>query len=121
VENYDAVLDAMSTFRERGVRLAIDDTGAGYAGFRHLLSLRPEIIKLDISLTRGVDTIASHRALASALVIFAEDVGAQILAEGVETGSQARALRAIGITWMQGFYFGIPEFPRDNLIGATGS
>ncbi|MCW2541480.1 MAG: response regulator receiver modulated diguanylate phosphodiesterase [Frankiales bacterium] len=121
VENYDAVLNAMSSFRERGVRLAIDDTGAGYASFRHLLSLRPEIIKLDISLTRGVDTIASHRALASALVIFAEDVGARILAEGVETGSQARALRSIGITWMQGFYFGVPEFPRDNLIGAGGS
>lgn len=118
VENYDTVLHAAAELRRRGLRLAVDDTGAGYAGFRHLLSLQPDIIKLDISLTRGVDTLPSHRALASALVVFASAVGARLLAEGVETGAEADTLRELGIGWMQGYHFGRPTAELEATAGA---
>ncbi|MEO6702009.1 MAG: EAL domain-containing protein, partial [Jatrophihabitantaceae bacterium] len=117
VEDYEAVLTALATLRGHGMRLAVDDTGAGYAGFRHLLSLQPEIIKLDISLTRGVDTLASHRALASALAVFAAAVGAQLLAEGVESVSEMETLRELGLSWMQGYYFGRPSVGLDAVAG----
>jgi len=109
VEDYDAMRDALAVFRNAGARLAIDDTGAGYAGFRHLLGLHPDVIKLDISLTRGIDQDAARRALAAALVTFSHDVGAQVVAEGVENASELNTLTGLGVPWVQGFYLGRPQ------------
>jgi EAL domain-containing protein (putative c-di-GMP-specific phosphodiesterase class I)/DNA-binding NarL/FixJ family response regulator len=108
IEDYSVVQRALETVRSYGTRLAAADLGSGYAGFRHLVSLRPDIIKLDMSLVRGIDASTEQRALASALVAFAGDVGAQVIAEGVETEDELDALRAIGVPWAQGFYFGMP-------------
>src|SRR4051794_33576418 len=103
-----AVIDSL---RAKGVRLAVDDAGAGWASFRHILSLRPDIIKMDRSLTRGVDVDPARRALAMALAIFAGEVGATVVAEGVETDGEVRALRLAGIHRGQGFALAPPQAP----------
>ncbi len=108
VLDYVAVDDAFTPLREKGARLAIDDTGAGYAGLRHLAHLHPDIIKLDLSLVAGVTQDPVRRALTAALVRFAEDVGAQVIAEGVETRPQADVLADLGVRWVQGWLFGRP-------------
>jgi EAL domain-containing protein (putative c-di-GMP-specific phosphodiesterase class I)/FixJ family two-component response regulator len=108
VDDFDALGKALATLRGQGVRLAVDDTGAGYAGFRHLLGLNPDIIKLDVSLTRGIDTDPARRALAAALVKFADDTDATLIAEGVETGTELTTLIDLGIGWAQGYHLARP-------------
>jgi EAL domain-containing protein (putative c-di-GMP-specific phosphodiesterase class I) len=97
----------------------LDDTGAGYAGLRHLLGLRPDVIKLDISLTRDIDHDPVRRALAGALVSFAADVEAQVVAEGVETGSEQQALQRLGVRWVQGFHVARPQ-PLSAIVDVSG-
>ena len=109
VEDYDALNSAVAPLREGGARLAVDDTGAGYAGLRHLIALAPEIVKLDRWLTSGVDVDPARRALASALVQFGRDTGAEVVAEGVETPAELQALRALEVPWAQGYLIARPQ------------
>jgi len=104
-----------------GVRLAVDDAGAGFASLRHILRLRPDIIKIDLELTRGIDADPARRALASALVTFAAEMSAVVVAEGVETAGELAVLRDIGANAAQGFYLGRPQPPPlgDVYAGAT--
>ena len=108
VGDYEALVDALVRSRVEGVRIAADDTGAGYSGLQHLLRLRPNVVKLDIALTRHIDEDPARRALASALVTFAGEIGAVLVAEGVETVGELRALRALGIPAAQGYRLGRP-------------
>lgn len=108
VEDYGALHGAFAPIRACGGRLAADDLGAGYAGFRHLLALEPDIIKLDISLVQGIDRNRSARALARALLAFAADVGAVVIAEGVERADELSVLQDLGVEWAQGFLLGRP-------------
>ena len=109
IEDYAPLHRALSDMRLHGARLAADDIGAGYAGFRHLVSLSPDIIKLDISLVSGIQRSRSQRALASALIAFATDVGATVIAEGIEDADELVVLRDLGVLWGQGYYLGRPE------------
>lgn len=103
VQDYGALLQALDGPRREGVRVAVDDTGAGYAGLQHLLRLRPNIVKLDIALTRDIDADPARRALAAALVAFATEIDAVLVAEGVESAGELRTLQALGIPAAQGF------------------
>ncbi|MBV9413074.1 MAG: EAL domain-containing protein [Acidimicrobiia bacterium] len=103
VADYLEAQRVLGALRRAGIRVAVDDAGAGYSTFRHILQLRPDIIKMDQSITRDIDTDPARRALATALVIFAGEVGASVVAEGVETESELRALAAAGIYRGQGF------------------
>jgi EAL domain-containing protein (putative c-di-GMP-specific phosphodiesterase class I) len=114
VEDYGALNASLRKFRDLGVRLAIDDAGAGFASLRHILLLRPDVIKLDISLTRDIDKDDSRRSLARALISFATDVGADIVAEGIETGPELEALLDLGVLFGQGFYTGRPAPATDS-------
>jgi EAL domain-containing protein (putative c-di-GMP-specific phosphodiesterase class I)/CheY-like chemotaxis protein len=109
VTDYDEVFEALADFRSRGGRLAIDDAGAGFASLRHVVALLPDVIKLDISLTRGIDQDRNRRALASAMISFATEIGATIVAEGIETPEVLEALRALGVRYGQGFHLGRPR------------
>ena len=118
VEDYDSLRSALTCLRDRGIRIAVDDTGAGFASLRHILQLSPEYVKLDISLTRGIATDASRRALAAALVAFAEELGAGIIAEGVERPEELEALAALRVPYAQGYLLGRPgELAQDALTG----
>lgn len=108
IEDYAALLHALDGVREQGVRIAVDDAGAGYAGLQQILGLRPDIIKLDIDLTRGIDADPVRRAMAAALVTFGEDTGAVIVAEGVETAAERATLQHLGVPWGQGYHLGRP-------------
>lgn len=108
VADYLALRGAMAPLREAGVTIAIDDAGAGFASLRHILKLSPHYIKLDISLTQNIEHDAGTIALAVALTSFAGSIGAQVIAEGIETQRQLDALRALGIHLGQGYHLGRP-------------
>lgn len=108
VDEYDQLIDALQPLRSLGVRVAVDDAGSGYASLRHILRLRPDIIKLDIDLTRGIDTDPARRALATALVGFANEIGATVVAEGIETALELETLRQLQVRMGQGYYLARP-------------
>ncbi|MEP7017930.1 MAG: EAL domain-containing protein [Actinomycetota bacterium] len=108
VEDYAALHQALAPMRSHGARLSADDVGAGYAGFRHLLRLQPDIIKLDIALIAGIDRNHEQQALTRALLAFAAEVGAQVIAEGIEETVELSTLQDLGVPWGQGYLLGRP-------------
>lgn len=108
VEDYGALNHALDALRRRGARLAVDDTGAGFASLRHIVDLHPDVIKMDIGIVRGVDRDPTRAAVAELLLRFADRIGAYVVAEGVETERERRALLDLGARWGQGFLFGRP-------------
>ncbi|MDT7570097.1 MAG: hypothetical protein QOE05_271 [Actinomycetota bacterium] len=108
VENYAVTRTVLGRLRSAGARIAVDDTGAGFASLRHVLMLQPDVIKLDLSLTRDVDVDRRQQALVRAVTAFSAQVGATVLAEGVETQAQLDTLREIGVQLGQGWHLGVP-------------
>jgi EAL domain-containing protein (putative c-di-GMP-specific phosphodiesterase class I)/AmiR/NasT family two-component response regulator len=108
VEDYDDLVAGLAPLRALGARVAIDDAGAGFASLRHTLRIAPDIVKLDLSLTRDIDTDRAKRALAVALVSFAQEMGSSLVAEGIETPRELETLRGLGVGYGQGFYLAEP-------------
>ncbi len=109
IADYGAFTTSISDLRSRGVRIAVDDAGSGYAGFGHLLDLKPDIIKLDITLTRGIDRDPARQALGRALLRFGfESYETTMVAEGIETNEELTTLRSLGCPLGQGFVLGRP-------------
>jgi len=109
VIDYAPISEQLEPLRRAGLRLAVDDAGAGFASFRHILKLRPDIIKLDASLIHRIDIDQGSRALAAALIRFADEIGSHVVAEGVETAAELRVLRELKVNEAQGFLLGRPE------------
>ena len=114
VDDYAELLPFVDELRALGARVAVDDAGAGYASFRHILRLRPDYIKLDRTLVDGLDVDPAKRALAGAFVTFGHEVGATVVAEGIESEQELRAAGALGIQSAQGYHLGRPA-PVDQL------
>jgi len=108
VDDYPSVIENLEGFRSLGIRVAVDDTGAGFAGLEFLVRLQPDVIKLDRTLVTGVDTDPAKRAMAAALVLFARDIGATVIGEGIERVDELETLRDLGCNWGQGFLLGRP-------------
>jgi EAL domain-containing protein (putative c-di-GMP-specific phosphodiesterase class I)/ActR/RegA family two-component response regulator len=108
IENYDTFTAGLASVRALGVRLAIDDAGAGFASLRHILRLEPELIKLDITLIAAIESDRSQQALAAGIISFADGIGATVVAEGIEHAEALEALRALGVPYGQGFHLGRP-------------
>jgi EAL domain-containing protein (putative c-di-GMP-specific phosphodiesterase class I) len=116
VDDYEALSRALYRPRAAGVRIAVDDAGAGYASFRHILNLRPDLIKVDISLVRDIDRDPAQQALVDSLLSFSDRSGAVLLAEGVERQGELDELARLGVPLVQGFLLGRPtltELPRE--------
>ncbi len=111
IDSYLKLEPDLNQLRAAGALIAIDDAGAGYAGLRHLLSLRPSMIKLDRDLIQDVDRDETKRALIEMLGTFASRVDAWILAEGVEREGELDALVALGVPLVQGYYLARPGPP----------
>ena len=109
IEDYDDVIEALAGLRSKGLRIAVDDAGAGHSSLRHIVQLDPEFIKLDMSLTRDVDSDLARRALVSALVFYTRETSAQIIAEGIETASELETLKLLGVSRGQGYHLGKPS------------
>jgi EAL domain-containing protein (putative c-di-GMP-specific phosphodiesterase class I)/CheY-like chemotaxis protein len=108
VEDYDQLASSLQPLRDLGVRIAIDDAGAGYASLRHTLALGPDIVKVDISLTRSIDMDRGRRALTSALISFADEMDMTIIAEGIETEAELTTLLELGVRFGQGYHLAEP-------------
>lgn len=109
ITDYPAFTASISGLRSRGLRIAVDDAGAGHAGFGHLLDLKPDIIKLDITLTRGIDRDPARQALGRALLRFGFELyETKMVAEGIETNEELATLRSLGCPLGQGFVLGRP-------------
>ena len=108
INDYGVLAEALEPLRARGLRVAVDDVGAGYASLRHALQLAPDMVKMDISLTHDIDRDAGRRALAAALISFAAETDKTIVAEGIETAGELHALRQLGVRYGQGFYLARP-------------
>ncbi len=108
IDDYGPLNDVIAELRRHGARLAVDDTGAGFASLRHILKLGPEYIKLDRLLVTDIDTDPAREALASALVKFSNDTGAQLIAEGIETADELATLTRLGVHYGQGYHLGRP-------------
>ena len=108
VEDYHLLQHTVHDLRALGVRIAVDDAGAGISSLRHIVQLGPDTIKLDISLTQGVASSALRRALAGALIEFAQRSGAQLIVEGIEEIGDLTTWTAMGADAVQGFLVGRP-------------
>jgi EAL domain-containing protein (putative c-di-GMP-specific phosphodiesterase class I) len=108
VEDYSELTEALHGLRAMGVRLAVDDAGSGFSSLQHILNLRPDIIKLDRALVEGIDTDPARRALAGSLLAFGAEIGAQVVAEGIENQREQTVLRRLGVRYGQGFHLGRP-------------
>jgi EAL domain-containing protein (putative c-di-GMP-specific phosphodiesterase class I) len=108
VDDYGPLKESIGQLRRSGVRIAVDDVGAGFASLRHVLLLEPDIVKLDLSLTREIETDSTSHALASALVTFCRRIGATVVAEGIESHAVLTLLRKLGVRQGQGYYLGCP-------------
>ncbi|MDR3545669.1 MAG: EAL domain-containing protein, partial [Candidatus Limnocylindrales bacterium] len=107
IGDYDALRRAV---RDLGpdIRLAVDDAGAGVANFAHIIDLRPDYVKLDISLVRRVNANTGRQAMVVGMRHFSRTAGCRLIAEGIETEDEARTLRALGVEFGQGYLYGHP-------------
>jgi EAL domain-containing protein (putative c-di-GMP-specific phosphodiesterase class I)/putative methionine-R-sulfoxide reductase with GAF domain len=108
VEDYPRLRRHLDQLRRRGVRLSIDDTGAGFASLHHIVQLAPDYIKLDRQLVAGIDVDPVRQALGAALVHFAHHSGATVIAEGVETAAELASIEQLGFDLVQGFHLARP-------------
>jgi EAL domain-containing protein (putative c-di-GMP-specific phosphodiesterase class I) len=108
VVDYGRLLQVLAPWRAAGLRLAIDDAGAGYASLRHVLMCQPDLMKLDMALVRDLDTDPVRRALLRAVLAFAAESGITVIAEGVETEDERAVLVELGVPLLQGYLLGAP-------------
>jgi EAL domain-containing protein (putative c-di-GMP-specific phosphodiesterase class I) len=104
LDDYSALRPALERVRETGVSLAIDDLGTGSSNLQHVIELAPDVLKIDLSITDGVESDPRRRALVSALVGFARDTGMRLVTEGVERLATARELDRLGVEYGQGWW-----------------
>jgi EAL domain-containing protein (putative c-di-GMP-specific phosphodiesterase class I) len=128
VNDYDALKAVLAPLRSRGMRLAIDDVGAGFSSLRHIVITGPDLIKLDRSIITGIADDSVLSVVTHSLVDLAKATGAQVVAEGVETAADADALATLDVNLGQGWHFGAAsivealrdEYPRHPAtIGVT--
>lgn len=107
----DALPDAagtVSALRARGYQIALDDLGAGYAGLQSFMQLEPDVVKLDMSLVRGVDGDSAKRRIVRAMIRLCRQLGVPVIGEGVETAGERDTVVALGCDWLQGYLFARP-------------
>jgi len=112
VGDYAALTTTLAPLRAEGLRLAIDDVGAGFSSLRHIVVTAPDVIKIDRSIISGLDTDPVLTKLVRSLVEFGHGCGVRVVAEGVETATEAAALRTLAVDHGQGWYFGRPGAPE---------
>lgn len=121
IDDYEALAELITPLRQQGLRVAVDDAGAGYASFRHILQLRPDLIKLDMSLTRDIDCDIGRRSLALSLVQFAREIDSTLVAEGVETQEELDTLADLGVELAQGYLLHQPQSLKNLVAGPAAS
>jgi EAL domain-containing protein (putative c-di-GMP-specific phosphodiesterase class I)/GGDEF domain-containing protein len=118
ITDFPSFRSTLEYLRALGFSVAVDDAGAGYGSLQVLAEVRPEWLKIDISLVRGVDADDVRRQLVSILVLFAQRMGVHLIAEGIETPQELETIRELGVGYGQGFLFTepVPPFPQDDAV-----
>ena len=111
IEDYAALRSSLKALN-RDARLAVDDAGAGYASLRHILELKPDFVKIDLGLVRGINKDQARQALIAGIGYFAVKRKVRLIAEGIETVAELETLRSLGISHGQGYLLGRPQDGR---------
>lgn len=106
--DYPRLSEHILALQRQGLRIALDDAGTGFASLRHLLHLSPDIIKLDLTLTRGIDAEPRRQRLAQAILSFADETNASVTIEGIETEAELETLKTLGARYGQGYQLAHP-------------
>lgn len=109
VRDYKLVIDVLKEFRDKGVRVAIDDFGSGYSNFEHILKLEPDFLKIDASLTKNILKDKRTYTLIKAISEFSKELNIKVIAEFVSTKEIFDALHKLSIDEYQGYYFSVPS------------
>ncbi len=113
VEDYHELVERTNALRAEGFRIAIDDAGAGYASFRHVVLIQPDIVKLDRSLISQIDASPEQRSMARALIDYATATGATVVAEGIERDEELKVLQRLAVPMGQGYLLGRPKLTKE--------
>ncbi|MDP2183546.1 MAG: bifunctional diguanylate cyclase/phosphodiesterase [Actinomycetota bacterium] len=115
ITDFPAFRSTLEYLRALGFHVAVDDAGAGYGSLQCLAEVHPEWLKIDLSLVRGCDSDEVRASLMGSLVSFADKIGVNLVAEGIETVEELKTLREMGVQYGQGFLFSLPvdPFPSD--------
>lgn len=108
VDDYRAVTRSIESLRAVGIFISVDDVGAGFAGLRQVVELRPDTLKVDYALVHGIDTDPVRRAAAASVIEFAHEIGSRVIMEGIETEAELRVAVELGADMVQGFLTGRP-------------
>jgi EAL domain-containing protein (putative c-di-GMP-specific phosphodiesterase class I)/GGDEF domain-containing protein len=120
IKDYPKFRERLKAFRAQGYRFAVDDAGSGYAGLGSIANLEPDFIKLDISLINAIDSNFIKQNLVESMVKFANDHGAQVIAEGVERSEEFETVKALGVHLVQGFFLHRPiTAPTSGVIAVS--
>ncbi|RMF75097.1 MAG: EAL domain-containing protein [Acidobacteria bacterium] len=106
VTNFDILRRTCDHFRRIGIRIALDDVGSGYASMAAAMDLEPDLIKIDMSLVRSSDADVARQALIASLCALAGKLGAEVVAEGIETEAELETMRRLGVHYGQGYLLG---------------
>jgi EAL domain-containing protein (putative c-di-GMP-specific phosphodiesterase class I) len=118
IVNYEEAVECVSNLRVLGARLAVDDVGRGFSGLGRVVELAPDLLKIDRSLVSGVDSDAAKSALIARLTSYGDEIGMDVVAEGIETEAELETLRALGVRNGQGFLLGRPGPIPPTIEGA---
>jgi EAL domain-containing protein (putative c-di-GMP-specific phosphodiesterase class I) len=111
LEFFDRCFDMVEEVRRRGLRIAIDDFGAGYSNLKYISDLRPDLVKLDRKLLVGVKSGNRVFRLLRSIVTMVHEMEAKVVAEGIETAVEFRAVRECGCDYGQGYFLAVPAAP----------
>lgn len=109
MHNAEEVLNVLREFKYRGFQIAIDDFGTGYSSMAYLSNIRPDWIKIDRSFVKQIDQSPTHQVIIKAILEMATSLGAETVAEGIESESESKILREIGVKVAQGFFWAKPQ------------
>jgi len=115
IENYALFREMMAYFTDLGMSFAVDDVGSGYSGLESIAKLKPSYLKIDISLVKDVHVSVVNRAMVKAIITLGHGIGAQVIAEGIETEEEAQVLQALGVDFGQGFHLARPDAGQEGL------
>jgi EAL domain-containing protein (putative c-di-GMP-specific phosphodiesterase class I)/DNA-binding NarL/FixJ family response regulator len=121
VHDYARLGLAIERLRGKGFRIAVDDVGAGYSSFRHLLTVHPDVLKIDISLCKSIESDRARQVIAASIASLGRELDATVVAEGIETSAELETIRSLGVDSAQGFFLAHPSAPPldDVLITAA--
>lgn len=119
IKDYEDLKKTLEHYRSQGYQVAVDDVGAGFSGLYSIAEIRPEFIKIDMSLVREIGSNPTRQAVVEALITLAAKINSLTIAEGIETYSELNTLLALGVNYGQGYFLGRPAFPKPRAVEAV--